>query len=390
MAKPVDNTVRNSGFPAASEQPAPRISGFVQHSSNTLTQPRQPIDSTARIVNGSHSAPSVGDVIRSANADLEQQAAHHLTIPLTIAVQQRDRYIAELCREREAWQQELARQAASFNAQILERDAQLNQLREQLRDAEKELAGLRVEPKTIIGVAPDSSRSGNKLATSDSGEHAPLQTALEAAWQDVEDARLRLAALEQERDAALKEADELRVELYDKLASARDEVIEAETHLTETQRAFDDAKEQWDNEQARLRAEAEEARQALVIQLEVNTQLRQSLMPQGLGSAPSGHEIPDAPLPSGLAHPVPLVNQVAPSSSIPPSSGAGSLFADTLRPPAFDGSGSQRPRSLSALVGFESDPPAEDDMPLAVDFDEALGKRKSFGFGRLFRSKSGA
>jgi hypothetical protein len=332
----------------------------------------------------------VGDVIRSANADLEQQAAHHLTIPLTIAVQQRDRYIAELCREREAWQQELARQTALFNGQLLERDAQLNLLRQQLQSAEKELAGLRDEPKTIIGVAPDSSRSGSKLATSDSGEHSPLQTALEAAWQDVEDARSRLAALEQERDAALKEADELRVELYDKLATARDEVIEAETHLTDTQRAFDDAKEQWENEQARLRTEAEEARQALLNQLEVNSQLRQSLIPRGLGSAPVVGEIPDAPLPLGTAQPVPLVNQVAPSSSVPPSSRTGSLFADTLPPPAFEASRvSQPPRSLSTLVGFETNPRAESVDAVDVDFDEALGKRsKSFGFGRLFRSKS--
>lgn len=391
MAIPVDNIVRESAFPPASEVPIPRISGVVPHSAAAVSQ--------AHPLQGLHAnrvgqaPPSIGDSIRAANAELERQAAQQLTIPLTLAIQQRDRVIAEASREREVWQQELARQTALFNGQLRERDAMLNLLRQQLRDAEQELANLREEPKTIIGVAPESSRVPVATAAHESAEHASLQAALEAAWQDVEDARRRLAEVEGERDRAVKEADELRVELYDKLATARDEVIDAENRLVETQRAFDDAKEQWEDEQVRLRSEVEEARQALMSQLQANVDLRQSFYPPLDPAAPNDAALRATTMQHGTAleggtHYASANGQALVAN---PTETTGSGFtsmpsngavAPVAQPNHSDGAA----RSLSALVGFQTE--ANDEaLAMAVDLDQNNGKRKGFGLGRLFRSK---
>lgn len=408
MAKPVDNTVRDSVSPLSSDGPVPRVSGFHSHSAPYPNRAGgAPVNSQPFAPAYSQPAPvtNAGEAIRLANAELEQQAGHHLTIPLTVAVAQRDHAVNELWRERQAWQQELARQTALFAAQIQERDTQLNQLRQQLHDTEREAAWLREAAQLRSQSEHAAAQVTTETApSSESGEYSALQVALEAAWQDVQEARSRLGELEGERDQAVKEADELRVELYDKLAAAQDEAIEAEGRLTDAQRAFDEAKESWETDQARLRNEVEDTRQALVTQLEVNTQLRQSLLPQVHTSAAGLEELPAASVPSfGTTQPVPLVNPSQyPPATLPrppvstytaeignPAPTAAN-FAMSHVPPAPAPPGlAQQPRTLSSLVGFDTsvpEPNEETDLP-SEDVEEALGKRKSFGFGRLFRSK---
>lgn len=398
MAIPVDNTVRDSVSPLTSEPPVPRVSGFVPHSSeasrssNGASKPVGPLG---------HPAPatlwSVADVIRGANAELEQRAAQQLTISLTLALQQRDHFIAEVARERELWQRELGRQTALFAEQLRERETTLEQLRRQVQEAERELLHLREEPKTTIGIGP---RASHVFGSKDSGEHASLQSALETAWQDVEDARSRLAALEVERDDALKNADELRVELYDKLAQARDEAIETETRLSEAQRAFDEAREAWEAERSRLQSEAEEARRALLVQLQVNRPALDADSGAAFAAGDSFDQpgrlaspLDDEVVPLVQAAPQPLELQTTAFISPPTSQYTGSQVPPAAPAPPESGfpSGfpSAPPRSLSDLLGFEPSviDNSEEALAAAAQAGDERKRSKGFGLGRLFRTR---
>jgi hypothetical protein len=397
MAKPVDNSVRESALASTSEPPAPshalprnalprdaipRHSGFlhptgVQRPSGITKAGLSKTSGIAKVHPGEQANDvSVADTIRSANVTLEQESAQHLSFPLSLAIQQRDHYITEWCREREARQQDAARVAAELDEQRTRHQAELAVLRDQLRDAERELASVRPEPRTIIGVAPAKRVLGETAPSTP--EDASLRASLEAAWLDVEDARSRLTAVETERDQAIKEADDLRVELYDKLAAARDEVIEAENRLTELQRAFDDAKEQWEEELARLRSE-----------LEVSSEV---------GAASNVAEASDPVLPLVEAHaPVNYALVPPPRDSLPALSGDYAT-ADDVPPVHYDApapaAAAPQP-TLSALLGFESSPDLDSEPPYGHHYSQnddqsaeaAIGRRsKGFGLRRLFRS----
>lgn len=327
MAIPVDNTVRDSMPSLSSEPPAPRVSGFVSQGTGAslgganLLQPPEPLSGLA-----------------------QPDAAAHQVTTLTSLLQ--------------------------------ERENELMALRGQLRDSEREASWLREANKLraqeeLVPPPPASADGG----------HVDLQTALEAAWQDLQDARNRISILEEERDAALREVDELRIELYGKLEMAKDEAIAAENRLTEQQHAFDDARETWVSDHTQLRAELEEAQLALLAQVQENTQLRQSLIPQVQSSAATLDELPSQPF--GSTQPVPLVNpSTYPGAPALPRPHYTAHRPDTEHP-------EMEPRSLSSLVGFETSPPAiTEDTP---DEPFAAGKAfrkptKSFGLGRLFRS----
>src|SRR5688572_24266357 len=143
MAKPVDNTVRDALPSASSEPPAPRVSGFV----------------------------SQGTGAKLGAANLNQPLDFQSGFPESHAA---------------------ARQVAVLTAQLQERDAELAQLREQLRDSEREAVWLREANKLrsqeeqMVPPGPVSTES----------DHIELQAALEAAWQDLQDARNRIASLE--------------------------------------------------------------------------------------------------------------------------------------------------------------------------------------------------
>ena len=328
MAKPVDNTVRDSVPSSSSEAPAPRVSGFVSQG-------------TGITLGSAHS----GQAVEFESGFPQSNAA--------------------------------ARQVAFLTSQLQERELELAQLREQLRDSEREATWLREANKQ---------RTRDELIVPQSpvdveSDQSELQAALEAAWQDLQEARERITALEDERDAAVRQVDELRIELYGKLEIAKDEAIAAENRLTEQQHAFEDARETWASDHAQLRAELEEAQRALLAQVHENTALRQSLAPQVQSSAASLEELPVAAQEPSV--PVPLVNP----STFPSAPALPRPHYTAHRPDTE--AVSVEPRSLSALVGFETSPPmvTEETTDEPFEAGKAFRKRtKSFGFGRLFRS----
>jgi DNA repair exonuclease SbcCD ATPase subunit len=265
---------------------------------------------------------------------------------------------------------------AILSALLQERDNELQSLREQLRDSEREASWLReanklrAQEEQLVPPPPVSA----------DGDHIELQAALEAAWQDLQDARNRSATLEEERDAAMREVDELRIELYGKLETAKDEAIAAENRLTEQQHAFDDARETWVSDHAQLRAELEGAQLVLHEQVQEISQLRQSMIPQVHTSAAMMEELPGHSYAG--AEPVPLVNP----STFPGAPALPRPHYTAHRPDTEHTS--MQSRSLSSLVGFETSPPAiTEDTPDEFAAGKAFRKpTKSFGFGRLFRS----
>lgn len=399
MAKPVDNSVRESAFAPASEPatPAhatprhatprhatPRHSGFLHPTGLQRPSGIAKAGSVAKV----HLAEQANDVtaadtIRAANVTLEQESAQHLSIPLTLALHQRDHYINEWCRERESRQQDAAHLGASLDEERQRHQAELDVLREQLQEIERELAGLRAEPRTIIGVAPAQRAASDEVVTV-TYEDLSLRASLEAAWLDVEDARTRLAAMEAERDQAIKEADDLRVELYDKLAAARDEVIEAENRLTDLQRAFDDAKGQWEDEIARLTAEVDE------MQNGAQNGVQRALTPAGDSKARVTHAIVPPPRDS---MPMPSDDAVAGATDVPHEYYAAPPVPAVAQSPLnaqltlSAQSPLSAPPTLSALLGFEPEQERDSEPPDSQGAEAAIGRRsKGFGLRQLFRS----
>ncbi len=253
MSKAMEPAVSDSLAPLGPNARSPRASGFVTHGG---------------------AAPHAGieDAIREANTDLQRRSGDNLALPLAIAVEQRDEAYQQLQLERQGWQTQHQTMVGNHATELRERETTLDQLRQQLRDSERELASLRDDPKTVIGVGPVSTRMA-ALQPHDSGEHR-LQTSLESAWQDVQDLRARLSQTELERDDAIREGDDMRIEVYSKLATVRDEAIDLETRLVESQRSLADRHEAWEAERARLVADNEEIRQALHAPVQANIELR--------------------------------------------------------------------------------------------------------------------
>src|SRR5690606_37830260 len=91
MSKAIDPAVNDSLAPFGLDPRSPRASGFV--TPNKHVTPGDERSAT----------DGIEDTIRTANTDLQLRSGEHLTLPLTIAVEQRDAAYRQLQVEREAW-----------------------------------------------------------------------------------------------------------------------------------------------------------------------------------------------------------------------------------------------------------------------------------------------
>lgn len=377
MSKAIEPAVSDSLAPSGLDAPGLRASGFVTQGS-------------------SRSVVGAEEAIREANADLQKLSGDQLVLPLAVALEQRDEAYRQLSLERQSWQTQHKTLVSKHAAELLERDTTLDTLRQELRAAERELATLRDDPKTVIGVGPVSTRAAAAQA-SDSGEHR-LQISLESAWQDVQDLRSRLAALELERDDAIREADDLRIEVYSKLATVRDEAVDLEARLVESQRALASRDEHWDVERQRLTSEVEEVRQALHAQVQANIELRRAIA-SGLPVVnPDAAAAPTSVAAVGVLASIPPVQTSADAFERAPS------FAPTTQPATPQADGWAAPAgqrfgvpeaapapSFASLVGFDTSPPDAADpafeaaSALDQELQEVNRRSRGFGLSRLFQ-----
>lgn len=389
MSKAMESAVSDSLAPGAPDARQPRASGFVTQGSG-------------------RAADGIEDAIRSANAELQRRSGEQLAIPLAVALEQRDAAYQQLHLERQGWQAQHKNLLSTHAEELREREATLDTLRQQLRDAERELALLREDPKTVIGMGPVSTRAA-LLQAQDSGEHQ-LQNSLESAWRDVEDLRTRVSQIELERDDAVREADDLRIEAYSKLAMVRDEVIELESRLVESQRTLTEKDEALGAERNRLIAENEEIRQALHTQVQANIELRRAIasgLPAvGLSAASAPLEPHLATTPNvGAAYAavgghasIPPVQtsahafDMASFSSAPPTQPqqAPDLWADPLNRRNALPEAAPAP-TLAALVGFDTSAPDAGEAALEAasaldqELQEVNRRSRGFGISRLFQ-----
>ena len=400
MSRQIDLTARDQAKREGSYAPAPRVSGFVS--------------------NGSDGA--VVEAIRAANLDLERQSNGYMSVPLAVAIEQRNLALRELCQERAAFEERRSAELATLQVRVREQDSVLEQLRHQLRDAERELEHLRDDTKTTIGIGRVSQAAPSSARTLDSGEHsfgAPgsLQSALESAWQDVQDARARISKLEEERDAAVRELDEVRLEVYAKLEIAQDEVIELQTHVDDLRRTFDDARDEWESENFRLKTEVDEARQALQQQLEVNAHLRRAMA----GDMPSHEETVPAPsvretLPHNhdnvlhvhtsapalqaaiprsavrdveATQPVPLIAQLPATDSTvtDPDGSEQTAFRSTHARPISRAGARTATTAQAFATPTHAGAPEMGQPNVDAETDELQRRSRGFGIGRLFQRK---
>lgn len=186
------------------------------------------------------------EAITEANREFEEAVGHSLELPIEVLIQQRDQALTYQVESSQA----LHKVSRALTTVREESARQCATLRRQLQLAWEELDRLRRAAAQDDGSAP-------------SADATELRAALADAQREVEETRAEAARLQDERDEAIRETDDVRFELYSQVEAARDENIELQSQVDELQRLLDDTREEAATTMARLEAELEEARQQL-------------------------------------------------------------------------------------------------------------------------------
>lgn len=369
MNKSATNTARSRATMEGPDGTTPRVSGFVSTGDE---------------------AKAVAEAIRAANEELERQTVSYMSVPLAVAIEQRDHALRTMHEARATLEQRRIADLASLQIQLREKDRALTHLRQQVMEAERELEHLRDEPKTVIGLGGIDNVSGRGSTTP--LVEGDLQAAMETAWQEVQDARRLCAELQEAHDAALRDRDEVRVEVYAELEAAQDEVIALQTQLDDVRRTFDEARDEWENQCFQLRSELDEVRQSLHTQLqsdpaaqpawnvEVGAETPASEPPISRAvrsRSPTGSPLTRAPVAAATiarastrdpeaTQPVPLINPLASNAAV---------FSTTH----------SRSTGHGASFSGAANQTVHEEAELDVDVDEVARPSRGFGLHRLFQ-----
>ena len=96
-----------------------------------------------------------------------------------------------------------------------------------------------------VAGAPEPGSEAELLAR----ERRELRSALDAANAEVEETRADAVRLQGERDDALRDADDVRLQILSEVAAARDDEIRVQDRLDEALRMVDDGRDQASEEQ---------------------------------------------------------------------------------------------------------------------------------------------
>ncbi|MGC4092526.1 MAG: hypothetical protein QM756_32540 [Polyangiaceae bacterium] len=243
-----------------------------RYTSETMLSPRGPLDADA--------------AIRTANADFEQRVGSSLSLALAVLVEQRDQAIRSLqqvhtsaAQEREARVLDqdsfIAFLMADHEKQVLALQQELNSLRQEV-GRQRTLAS--VSRELARATLPGISGRDEVLQLELNQRILALQESLQAAYAEVDDTRADAMRLQEERDSAIREINDLKFDFEKQIETARDEGSALQWQLDETQRKLADASDQARDDAYRTSESLDEVRRQLDERNEEVRSLRARLM----------------------------------------------------------------------------------------------------------------
>ncbi|MFZ5892096.1 MAG: hypothetical protein ACOY0T_13655 [Myxococcota bacterium] len=232
-------------------------------------------------------APASDALIRAANAELTRRTGTGLDIAVSVLLEQRNQALRNLQAASEQAQREHAQHVIDQDAFIAflmaDYEKQLLAVQEELVSVRQQLARERTLARTtgddeIVDSAVATPR--NHAATDISALSQQLfavQEALQAAYAEVDETRADAARLQDERDTAIRETNDLKFDFEQRLEAARDEAASLQWQLDESQRKIADLSDAARDEAYRASEQLDEARRKLDERNEETRSLRARL-----------------------------------------------------------------------------------------------------------------
>jgi chromosome segregation ATPase len=249
--------------------------------------------------------------IRAANLDFLGRVGDTLSLPIQVLIEQRDGALAELARQGASAQVEMQRVSAEherFVAFLMEEQlSNLRHVRDQLDAAKEELQRYRALAAAAPVIARPAEPVSQPAEPSEAAAGAvstegalvrqveSLRAELEAAFAEIDETRAEAARLQEERDDAIRQSDDVRAELQGEIDAARDDTFEVQSKLDSVIRELDDVRDEARDQAMGLTEEIDDLRRSLDERTEEVRRLRARL---GNSSDEVQHSRPPPPGPA--------------------------------------------------------------------------------------------
>jgi hypothetical protein len=194
---------------------------------------------------------SMYSAIAEANQQLALRTAAHMNTVIAVVLEQRDAALARLAtlsHEREVERARAAAEHDRFVTDLLQehssKQVELERQIKALRHAAERQRALGAMATIQPSVPVVISEQGNGVEGQLREQLADLRRLLEAAYVEVDDLKTVVPRLEEERDTAIREADDSRIQLYSEIEAARDEGTALQVQLDEAQRQLEEVRDQ--------------------------------------------------------------------------------------------------------------------------------------------------
>jgi chromosome segregation ATPase len=201
--------------------------------------------------------PKDDTALRAANEELQRRTAQHLEAVVSVVIEQRDTALRKL-EALEVGARDWQTQRENLEAEHRRATESMLSLHQKELDAlTRQLEHLKqARAQTEAG----ASLPVDRTASSPTNE---LRQQLEEAQAELEAMRADAREVQGERDRALAQVDDVRLELLSQLEAARDEAIDLQARLDETDQRVDQIRDEADVEIYRLNEEIHDLRQQL-------------------------------------------------------------------------------------------------------------------------------
>lgn len=200
---------------------------------------------------------TAAEAIIEANRELEARTQEQLELAIAVLLQQRDQALkaaAEATLRADEERDKLNAEHDRFVAFLMEeQDGRLDAVQKELSQAKK-----RLERQQALGTAANVA-----VTTGATPQLADVRRLLEEAYAELDETRAAVSRLEEERDQALAAADDVRVQIYTQVESARDEAITLQAQLDDAGRQLEEAQDRARDEAIELTARLDDAKREL-------------------------------------------------------------------------------------------------------------------------------
>lgn len=205
--------------------------------------------------------------IRAHNRELDARAGADLELPILVLTEQRDRALRALTTAEARAETErdrlVAEQDKFISYLMSEHEGRLAELQSELARTRLQLERLQGLSDAALGAEASPKDQVGNDETRQAAQVEYLRRSLEAATQEIDETRADASRLQEERDEAIREMDDVRLELMNEIEAARDEAFQLETRLDEAGRLLEDARDQLRDEASRFNEDLGEVRREL-------------------------------------------------------------------------------------------------------------------------------